>query len=80
MSVVSTVYNDDCAASSGEYEVSVSVRDASTDVKKLDFTETWQRADDKPVALTREYPIGENVDVISLRGRSLQCRCLDAAP
>jgi hypothetical protein len=79
VSVASTVYNDDCAASSGEFEVSVTVRDASPDAKKLVFTETWRRADDKPVTFTRDYPIGNDTDVTSVRGHSLQCRCLDPA-
>jgi hypothetical protein len=73
--VVSTINNADCAASSGEVEISVRVRDANLDVKKLDFTEPWQRSDDKPVSLSRDYPIGTNVDVLSVRGRSVRCGC-----
>ncbi len=77
--VVSTIENADCAASSGEYEVSVRVRDANLDVKKLDFTEPWQRDDDKPLTVRHDYPIGTNVDVLSVHGRSLECRCADVA-
>jgi hypothetical protein len=46
-------------------------------VKKLDFTETWERTDDKPVMFMHHYPIGENVEVIRVQGRSLQCRCAE---
>jgi hypothetical protein len=77
--VVSTIDNADCAASSGAYELSVSVRDERLDATKLDFTETWQRNDDKSVMFTRDYPIGTNVDVVSVHAHSLRCGCLDAA-
>jgi hypothetical protein len=77
--VVSTIENADCAASSGEYEVSVRVRDANLDVKKLDFTEPWQRNDAKSMTFAHDYPIGTNVDVLSVHGHSLECRCADVA-
>jgi hypothetical protein len=77
--VMSTIDNADCAASSGAYQLSVSVRNERLDVTKLDFTETWQRNDDKSVMFTRDYPIGTNVDVVSVHAHSLRCACMDAA-
>ncbi len=77
--VVSTIENSDCAASSGEYEISVRVRDANLDAKNLDFTEPWQRDDGKSQTFTHDYPIGTNADVLSVHGRSLECRCADVA-
>jgi len=78
--VVSTIENADCSASSGEYEIAVRVRDANLDVKKLDFMELWQRNDDKSLTFTHDYRIGTNVDVLSVHGHSLGCRCADMAP
>jgi hypothetical protein len=78
VSVEGTVDHQDCAASAGEYRLTVSVRDESRELKRLEFLESWQRADDQPVAFTAEYPIGENVDLVSVRARPLRCTCAAA--
>jgi hypothetical protein len=39
--------------------------------------ETWQRDDDKDVSFSADYPIGENVDLVSARVRGLSCTCAD---
>jgi hypothetical protein len=79
VSVQGSLDHQDCAASSGEYRLTVSVRDASGELKRLEFAEPWQRSDDQPVAFKAEYPIGENVDLVSVRARQLRCTCAAAA-
>lgn len=79
VSVEGTLDHKDCAASTGEYRLTVSVRDTSGELKRLEFVESWRRADDQPVAFKAEYPIGENVDLVSVRARQLRCTCADAA-
>lgn len=76
--VTGTISLDDCAKASGEYRVSVRIREESGELKNIDFTESWSRVDRAPVAIEREYPIGANVDLIRVRFRSKSCTCADA--
>lgn len=79
VSVEGTIDHKDCAASNGEYRLTVSVREPSGELRRLEFEESWQRADDQPVAFKAQYPIGENVDLVSIRARQLRCTCADTA-
>lgn len=67
--------NDTCAASSGDYEVEVLIKDENGEVQTFVFSESWQRDDDRPVAIAADYPIGENVELIRLRSQRLRCTC-----
>jgi hypothetical protein len=78
--VRSTIEVRNCAAASGEFTVTLRIRDANGEIKTVDFRETWQRADDKAVAFSADYPIGENVELVSARVRGLRCTCADPAP
>ncbi len=80
--VEGTIAHADCAASTGEYKITATVRDEKLDVKALEFVEAWQRNDDRPVTLRADYPIGENVDLLRVRARETRCTCVDtlAAP
>jgi len=71
------INNDDCAASSGSYTMSVRLRNDEGEVINLDFDESWQRADDQPILLKREYPIGKDVDLIRVRARKMKCVCAE---
>jgi hypothetical protein len=75
-----TVKTDDCAAAAGEFKVTVRVKDESGEIKPLEFEGTWQRSDAADVALATDYPIGENVELVSARVRGLTCRCAAAEP
>jgi hypothetical protein len=68
-----------CAAAAGTFKFSVRIRDASGELKPLEFAETWQRSDDQDVKFTAEYPIGENVELVSVRVRDMLCTCADAS-
>ena len=79
--ISSTFSIADCTLASGEFSVVVRVKDESGGEKPpLEFSETWQRSDADDVRFTADYPIGENVDLISVRLRGLTCTCGDAAP
>ena len=69
----------DCAAASGAFTVAVRTRDDSGQEKPLEFSETWQRTDGEDVTFTADYPIGENVELLSVRLRGLTCSCADTA-
>jgi hypothetical protein len=75
--VTGTLENRTCAASTGEYSVGVRIKDANGESKTIEFREQWERADDKPVSIARDYPIGDNVDLVSVRTRSLRCTCTE---
>ena len=73
--VSGTLEIHDCAAASGTFTVAVRVKDDSGVEKPLEFSQPWQRSDDQDVAFTADYPIGENVDLVSVSLRGLTCTC-----
>ena len=77
VSVEGTIDHQDCAASNGEHRLTVNVRDENRELKTLEFVEAWQRKDDQPVEFEVSYPIGDNVDLVSVRARHLRCTCDD---
>ena len=76
--VTSTISVATCAAADGAFKVALRIRDDAGEVKTLEFEETWQRSDAKDVVVAKDYPIGENVELINARVRGLTCTC--AAP
>ena len=68
----------DCTAAAGAFKVAVRVKDESGEDKLLEFDETWQRSDDTDVSFGADYPIGDNVELVSVRVRGLTCTCADA--
>lgn len=77
VSVEGRVVNTDCAASKGEYRLTVRIRDENHELKTLEFLESWQRQDDQPVKFRGDYPIGENADVVSVRPSQVACTCTE---
>jgi len=78
--VTGTVKVANCpAGSTGTYDVVARIKDDSGETKPLEFNETWQRDDAKDVSFNSDYPIGENVELMSVRVRNLKCTCA-AAP
>lgn len=76
--VDSKLTNTDCAASGGDYAIHVRFRDENNELQSLEYPEIWRREDDRSIEQRKEYFIGENVDLVSVRSRKLQCIC-DAA-
>jgi hypothetical protein len=74
-----TIKTADCAAAGGEFKVTVRVKDDSGAIKPLEFDGAWQRTDAADVVLTNDYPVGDNVELVSARVRGLTCRCAAAA-
>ena len=77
VAVEGTLEHKECAASAGEYKVAVSIRDASGELKTLEFAESWRREDARPVRVSGDYPIGENAELVRVRTRQLRCTCAD---
>jgi hypothetical protein len=78
--VLGTIENPQCAVSRGDYTLVVTVRDANGELKTLEFREPWERGDDRPVEFQRDYPIGENVELVRVRTRGLHCTCDEVPP
>jgi len=79
-SVEGTVENTMCAASSGDFELAISLKDPDGgDPKVLEFTEKWQRSDNQAVKFSGNYPIGDNAELLRVRARKLHCTCTGAA-
>jgi hypothetical protein len=70
----------DCTAAAGAYKVLVRVKGANGEAEVLEFDETWQRSDDQDVSFSADYPIGDNVELVSVRLRNLTCTCADPLP
>ena len=80
-SVMGTVSIANCpAGTTGTFSIIARVRDEAGEIKPLEFKETWQRDDAKDHTFTSDYPIGENVELVSVRVRNLTCTCSAAEP
>jgi hypothetical protein len=78
--VSGTVSISSCpAGTTGSFTIVARVRNDADEANAIEFTETWQRADDQDHTFKSEYPIGENVFLQSLRVRNLTCTCVDLA-
>jgi hypothetical protein len=77
--VTGAIENTQCAASSGDYVLAVTIRDAKGEVSTLEFPQQWARTDAEPVRFTHELPIGPNVDLQNVRTRRLRCTCAEPA-
>ena len=76
-SVTGEIENDDCGASGGDYTMTVRFRDENGEVQNEEHEEQWQRDDDQVFAFEYEYTIGDNVDLIRVRARKIQCVCAE---
>jgi hypothetical protein len=75
--VESTIQIEGCAAASGKYTIAARIRNTAGETETLEFEETFQRADDQTMTLKRDYPIGENVELVNVRTRAVRCECAD---
>ena len=73
--VETALTNDDCAASSGSYVIQVRYKDAAGEHQTKDFGETWERSNAEPIAVVKDYFIAENIDILRVRSRKLDCTC-----
>ncbi len=73
--VESTLSNPDCGASSGDYTMLVRYRDENNEMQSLEYPETWRRDDDQDIESRKEYFIGDDVDLVTVRSRKLRCIC-----
>ena len=75
--VRTTIDSEECAAASGTYSIRIRHRDDAGETRTLDFDETWQRDDARPVVIERDYAVGPGVTVTRASGRRLRCVCAE---
>ncbi|MGI9204188.1 MAG: hypothetical protein ACR2Q3_09265 [Woeseiaceae bacterium] len=68
---------DGCITATGAYTVSIRTRNDKGEMQNMDFEETWARNDEQPIAFAKDYPIGDNVDLVRARVRHSSCICND---
>ena len=73
--VKSTLSNEECGASSGDYTVRVQYKDSEGASQQVEFEETWMRSDDADVISEKDYPVGDDMDIARVKSRKLSCRC-----
>ncbi len=76
--VETTVENDGCAASNGDYRLQVRTRGGDGDVLTEELNESWSRADALRVETTRTYPLDIDRELVWVRvrtSRKTNCRC-----
>ena len=67
------------AGTTGNFTLVARVRDDNGETRPIEFNETWQRDDAQDVSFNADYPIGENVELMSVRVRGLKCTCAEPA-
>jgi hypothetical protein len=78
--VTGTVSISRCpAGTTGKFTLVARVRDDSGEIKPIEFDETWQRDDAQDHTFNSDYPIGDNVELMSVRVRGLSCTCAEPA-
>jgi hypothetical protein len=68
------------AGTTGSFTLVAQVRNDAGAMTPIEFSETWQRADAQDHLFNSDYPIGEDVVLVSVRVRNLTCTCEDSAP
>lgn len=74
--VESTLTNNDCGPSAGEYRLLVRYRDEAGELHTNEYVESWQRSHAEPLVSRKLYAIGDNVDLVRVLSRGLSCRCV----
>jgi hypothetical protein len=68
------------AGTTGSFTLVARVRDDNGEIRPIEFSETWQRGAAGDHAFNADYPIGDNVELMSVRVRNLKCTCAERVP
>ena len=76
--VVTEIENKYCKVGNGSLEIVATIRDENAVTSALTFPETWQQQEGElKLEFIREYPIGENMDLVRVRSTRVKCECLE---
>lgn len=73
--VESTIENESCITSTGEYKLLFNILDENGVTRNLSFGETWEQKDDSLLKFSQDYPIGENVTLKRVVAQNVRCEC-----
>jgi hypothetical protein len=65
------------AGTNGAFTLVARVRDEAGESTTIEFPQTWQRADNEDHTFNADYPIGDDVELMSVRVRNLKCTCAE---
>jgi hypothetical protein len=65
------------AGTTGTFTLVARVRDDSGESRTIEFAEAWQRDDTEDHTFDTDYPIGDDVELMSVRVRNLKCSCAE---
>ena len=77
-SVKGQIAKEGCVQAGGQYTVAVRIRDENGDLRNLEFQEPWSSDSELPLIFQADYEIGDDVDLIRVRTKSLKCVCVDS--
>ena len=80
--VDTTIRQDGCPASSGEYRIRMRTRAEDGAVNNHEFHESWSREEPGTLEFRKDYPMGEDPDLIWARiqtSHNSNCRCAPVA-
>lgn len=80
--VDTTIRQDGCPASSGEYRIRMRIRAEDGEVNNLEFHESWAREEPGTLEFRKDYPMGADPDLIWARvqtSHNSNCRCAPVA-
>ena len=78
--VDTTVVNEDCVVSAGDYTLLVRTIDEAGESHTRNITESWGRKTAAPIELTQDYHLGSDVGLLSVKvrtSRKTACTCVD---
>ena len=73
--VKTTLSNEECDASFGNYIVRIRYKDAQGEIDQVEFEETWIRNGDADVTSEKDYFVGDDIDIVRINTRRLSCSC-----
>ena len=73
--VETSIENKSCIVGAGSLEINATVRDENGNTATLAFPEQWQQNGDTKMEFVRDYPIGENVELLRVRSSKIKCDC-----
>ena len=65
------------AGTAGTFTLVARLRDDSGESRTIEFAESWQRDDTEDHTFNADYPIGDDVELMSVRVRNLKCTCAE---
>ncbi len=80
--VDTTIRQDGCPASSGEYRIRMRTRAEDGEVNNHEFHESWSREEPGTLEFRKDYPMGPDPDLIWARiqtSHNSNCRCAPVA-